>query len=450
VQQEPVLSDNRKIRLIVRNWLINEFNLKDSVFSAEDLVCIIEDYFLPSLVYYYYLSDKKEFTEFLNTINIKGSDFIQIFRRIEKFLKEINYSKTNGKEKIKILGDIHPYSSTKFLSEGKVIYHSYPDYNESLHIVTKEVINDYYQYFPKIKKENGTFIREFIEIHKNTTDRKQIEKYYYNLGKFIPILLFLRAIDINAENMIVNLPYPKFFDMESIFSGTFEKDYENYGIKNTGVIKIDDDKDSSILTGGLKIKESLLKPIISGTNKEPIIRWRIKSKGKFNNIPLLNSKVVNPMQFLQDLVSGYEESVNTILERKEYISTLLKNTNTYTRVILRPTRMYRSLVLRSCYPQIYTEIKTEEFLKENLQNYSYIYSIEDCSVLENEVESLEKLVIPVFYSSIHQKEIIAPNNKVVAYWRESPYNCWKRFLYDTLNQDYYDKQLSLIKSSLYK
>jgi lantibiotic modifying enzyme len=236
--------------------------------------------------------------------------------------------------------------------------------------------------------------------------------------------------------------------METMFSGEFEDNFEEYGIKNTGVIKVEEGNDTSLLTGGISPRKSLLKPLITGTYSDPKIVWRTNSRIGYDNIPLLNGKFVDPNKYMKEFFEGYELCKSIILARKDEILERISNIDAVVRVILRPTRIYRHAILKSCYPQIYRKQSTKEFLQKTLEEYSLIYKIREKNLLQKEVDNLFSLVVPVFYSNIHSKEIICPNGEGIGEFKESLFESWRRYIMEILNEEYFNSQRLLIERSL--
>ena len=137
-----------------------------------------------------------------------------------------------------------------------------------------------------------------------------------------------------------------------------------------------------------------------------------------------------------------------ILSKKDEILAKIANTDAVVRVILRPTRIYRYAILKSCYPQIYRKQDTKEFLQKTLSEYGLIYKIKERNLSETEVENLFSLVVPVFYSSIHSKEIICPNGEVVGEFKEPLFELWGKYVREVVSEEYFNNQRSLIEDSL--
>jgi len=447
VVQGHAVNDNKLLRDLTRERIFSLFHLYRYQYHTKDILKYIEDFLLPSFIYYYYRDSVKDFGLFLNSITDKDERFLPVFKRVNNLLYSIQ-NEGNGSD-IRILGDIHSNGSTKYLINNKIRYQQYPYYNDIINNVLSIFLDNYKQYFPKISKDNfGNIVREYVDIDEKTDSESVVREYYHNLGKFIPGLLLLRSIDINAENMIIHLPYPIFFDMETVLSGEFDEAYSNYDIKNTGVVKVIDDIDSSLLSGGLKKNKSYLKPIIIGDINSPRIVWKVKSKGKYHNIPILNGKKALASNYVNDLMRGYKESYEKILLKKDDILNVVLPDNNFIRVIFRPTRVYRVITLESCYPQVYENSNIDDFLKKKLSEYQLIHNVDVKNLLSIELESINKLEIPVFYCSVKSRDIISPEGRIAAKFFYSPESYWKKFVSKNIDKEFFINQELILRNSI--
>ncbi len=433
MQQEPVHRDSQKLRKALRRKISSE-----SLFANPSLLKEVEDYFLPTIAFYYYLDNTHDdFIKYLEDLDLGNENY----RFITKILANYARGFKNG------LGDLHPGGSTKLLVGNKVVYERYPDYGGLLSSLASCIYPDFKKFFPKINKIGETFERDFVVVNKTARSKVVLKDFYLNLGRIIPFLLFIRSIDLNAENGLVNLPYPVFFDMETIFSGDFVEGFDDYGVKNSGLVKVDEKNDSSFLTGGLKEQESLLKPLLCGTSKKPYIGWRTKSKRSYNNQPEVEGMHVNPFSYLADIEKGYFDSVELLLRKKEELREIIEENDAYIRVVMRPTRMYRFLILKSCYPQVYLKNNRKHFMKNSLETYNLIYRFKGEKLLEKETEALLSLKVPVFYSSLREKEIFCPSEGRIGTWYNTPYEVWEEY-FMKMEKAFFQKQWSIVVDSL--
>lgn len=446
-------SENKYLRKIVREslnaWLSSL--QYDSSFIVE-IIPVLEDFILPTVIYDFYLSKKDDFEIYLRDmpINTLLGKYKSLYQRIRVFLRDIYkeylYVKSfSNSENIKILGDIHPNFVTKF-SDGKNIYYKkYPDYSDFIDTVSQNLLPEIKNFFPEITKMGDHWIRrEFIDVVKRG-EAEDVKSYYYNLGYIMPLLLLFRTVDSNYENILVKLPYPIFFDSECLFLGE-SGDFE-YDILSTGLIS-SLEEDRSALTGGLKPIKSLLKPMMMGTIKEPKIQWVVPSRTSFDNIPKVGKDFVNPNNYIKEIIGGWEMGTHDVLGNISEIKEIVCNSKTTFRVILKATRVYRYLLFQSLYPQNFLERRDpKSFLVEELSSYSNIVSMKPLGLLEYELNCILDCKIPVFYSSLDSKEIFSPEGIVVGEHIKMPIDIWSNYLL-SFDKDFLERQKKLLVKSL--
>lgn len=421
-----------------------DYSLEDYIFSSKSLVEIVEDVLILPTIADFYKKGDADFIIYLESKDFKKGNSGYVYNRVEQFLFGIEKSRN----KIELLGDYHPNGLSKIRNGDKIQHSNYPDYGTVLAKIAQIVLKDSGEMFPSITQGGMSFIRDYHEVKEQTENKKDIEEFYYNLGLAIPILLLIRTVDVNAENILISLPFPIFFDMEAMFSGEFREDLDDYDIENAGLVRVNDDSDSSVLTGGTTPVDSLLKPLICGDQTKPYIKWRTTSKQKYSNIPIFGNEKIEPKVFFDFLKKGYNESVKKILSNKENIKEIVEIERTIIRVLLRPTRLYRMLTLKSTYPQIFKEKKVKPFLKESLEQYGYLYDIVSGESLEYECEAMFKFQVPTFYSEIHSTEILSAYGKPVAKWKVSPYDIWLKYFDSNCSEQFYKKQLETIEQKI--
>lgn len=416
------------------------------------VVPTVEDFILPTLIYDFYITKSTDFYEFLgkNSFFANSSEYTVLYNRIKNLLDAI-YSEyiavknISSENNIKILGDIHPNYVTKYSDGVSIYYKNYPDYYDLIENLMTEALPKIKDFFPHIKKiKDNWFQREFIDVVKDG-NREEIKQYYHNLGYIMPVLLTLRTVDSHQENILIKLPYPIFFDSECLFLGDVKG--TEYSIFNSGLITAGEE-DRSALSGGQTTAKSILKPMLFGDNKNPKIRWIVDSNASYDNIPSINSTLVNPKEYINDIENGWNESVNEILRKKQLIREIVYSTSVIFRVILKATRIYRYLLFQSVYPQNYLNKKDlNTFLLKTLKGCSNIILLKDFSSFNYEIDSIRECKIPVFYSHFKNKSIFSSENKVVAEHLRTPLDIWDEAFTKT-DKGFFDKQINHLKDSL--
>lgn len=409
-----------RLRKVVIGWI--KKNLRKGFITGReekylyDLVDIFENIFLPTVVFQFYKKQSNNFEEFLRKISRDQLDefapfLIEIFQKIRSEL--LLTTRDFSAHKIKILGDIHPDQTTKIRIDNRVIHKSNYTHEGFINDLIN-LIPVYSNFFPKHKIEKRYVHREYLPVDTRTELEKDIKEYYYNLGYIVPLLLLLRVTDANSENVLCRLPYPIFFDTECIFSPS-SVGGRRYNIEFTGIVKSDDRHDISVLSGGIKPVSSYLKAYLCGNLERPMIKWRVRSKRKLYNIPYFKGLKVTPSGYGNEILKGFNDGYAIALRNEGPIFELITNSKTGTRLVVRATRAYRTLLCKYFYPQEYLKEKYSHiFFRRQLKNWPRVVDLQPNKfLLEFEVNTLSKGLIPIFYSRIDSKDVYTPDGIVV-------------------------------------
>ena len=454
VQQVLVHSMKKKLRLLEFEKSIYGFLLDFgyNAHLARETKSCVNDFLLPLLIFSFYNDGGNNLALYCKKTSIANllKKYPELESRVSLFLKNLHLEyksilNLTKSPEIKILGDIHPKSTTKYLNGEYVYYKNYPNYNPVLRNIFAH-LPQLTSYYPKITKLGKYFRREYINVEKEGDDTS-LSQYYYNLGYIIPFLLLIRNTDSNQENLIVKLPYPKFFDMECIFLPRL-KNYK-YSINSSGLLKAGEEDRSSI-TGGIEQVKSILKPVLFGTVEKPYIKWIVPSKGEYDNIPYMNSKICSPKDFLKFLEDGFVKGSEDIFANIDSIRSIVMNTQITFRIVLKPTKVYRYILLKSMYPQYYkdfTGIKVQ--IRQDLSSFSNILKLKHSSkLLNDEVDSLYRCCIPTYYSDGYSTSIYNASGEVVGEVLESPFAYWSRYIDNVYSKNFLEDQLQIIKNTL--
>ncbi len=405
---------------------------KTFLLNSDSISTLFRQTFVPSFIYDYYQNRKNNstFEQYISSITLdylKQKFFIP-YSMFNSILDQVKADTTLlGIPNNSIpLGDIHYKGGTKYLDENSIKYNLFPDYNDYIENLLKILGIEPTSYIPKVSNNSSKLNREFIEINLNTTDPKIIKEYYYNLGKIIPILLLIRATDVYSENMLIKLPYPIFFDLESIFTGELER---GYSILETGLVKVLNEYDVSVLSGGEKLINSYLLPLIEGESTSPRIKWKYLSRLQTYNIPSINNKNVMAKTYINNIEEGYTCIQRIISKKMNDIKNLTEQQKCIVRHIARPTSFYRSRIQQFLFPNIYSTENAKQFFAKQLENQETIYNIKNKETLiKYEVDALSHSLIPVYYQEIHTDKILSPEGIVITETKEKPIEIWRRHM----------------------
>lgn len=353
----------------------------------------------------------------------------QLYRIYKNLIREIQhgmsmlYQAGFNTAALALIGDLHPSSLMRYKIGKDIIFQQknyYSDLLDKLLLLFPTIQGS----FPKHMKVNDFYKRTFVPMIDSVNSQTEINMYYHTLGQLLAFVLLLRGIDMNVENIIISEGRPILFDFECIFSGK-NLQPDNYSIDSTGMVQTAIEFDVSAITGGMTPVQSYLKAVLSGTSKKPTIDWKVPSKGHYYNKPNFKGNVANPLQYKSDILSGFREMKRLILEKLPEIVHLVSSTETGVRTIVSPTRFYRMILQSYAFPQVYTKIAPEDYIKNELTKRTLMYElVENKNLLEYEIECLTTWLIPKYVSEIHGTEILTGDNIVVANYKEPQFKTW--------------------------
>lgn len=332
---------------------------------------------------------------------------------------------------LQIMWDVHWVFSTKVLlvfSDGKkkiATGNSYSSDNDILKLFD-DFSEDGCVLSSNYVAEGGVFMRDFLDYSNNFSINEEVESFYLALWLKSSFLLSLRAIDLHYENLLISANYPYFFDFECVFSPVINS--ETYSIVLSGIL---DDflywEKFGVIFWGRWDRKSLLTPILSDYWEDPTIKRTVPSKYKKLHIPESKNMSINPVDFKDFFLQGFNIMKEKILQDKSRLLNFVKNKPfLYNRIIFRPTRVYFALIKDAVMKfSIGKGDEVEGFLYEKLMLLPVFTQVEDVSILiKEEVKSLMCGLIPSFYSNVFD----------VGVWKDSweifvrlSTSCWSVF-----------------------
>jgi len=441
VPQEPVLEAYK----IIQGYLEK---IKLGIYSAY-FSDVLYDLVIPCTTTLYYQNSKYTYGNYFNYLkNYLNSEFkktrlFSLFNENRKLILSYDSLLPEDVKKDKereLLGDVHSYS-IKIKSGDYMIYKNTLNYASFLKNLSK-TLPDFASFMPTFEKTGSWVYRKYIPQQKSVI---LLKDYYYELGRFIAFILFLRALDINSEN-VVALTCPAAFDLEILLS----PEYANfkYDIKATGLLSGQTVDNNSAILGGVYVVYSYLKPILFLTKDGlPKVKWKTPSLRKFYNLPV-SYKFEHPFKYVKEILKGYSDGSTYLIQRKDMIKEMICNTDFNVRAFIRPTRFYKFLTSEYFYPQTFLKTTSADFFTKKLISGLTLKpgKINKKVLVKYEVEELNKLSIPSFYSNVSSKEIFAADGTVVGIMNATPADVWKSFADRSTN--FFNKQGKTIYSLL--
>ncbi|MCM3155419.1 type 2 lanthipeptide synthetase LanM family protein [Priestia megaterium] len=282
-------------------------------------------------------------------------------------------------------------------------------------------------YVPQRISKNGYNFEEFISYN-TCTSKDEVQFFYKSFGQLIGIAYLLCGNDFHYENLIAHGQYPVLIDVETLFqhipplslgSNAFTKaKFENLNsVLITGLVPFEvygerDKKGNkgvqlSALNGDEQtIPYKVLKPTNIGSD-EMAFEYQEHTITSAQNIPKLNNKKIVFQDYTSEIIKGFNELCEFILEDKEKclkkIEEIFKNS--LVRNVIKGTQRYSDMLQFSYHPSCMTNIQEREKVLENLWAYPY----HNKEVVSHEISDLLVGDIPIFYNSINSTSLISSN-----------------------------------------
>lgn len=371
-----------------------------------------------------------------NTIDFLVDIIKSTESEINNIEKSLNDSKSLGKITDLYLGEGDTHNNGKTVTKlkfdtGKTLI--YKPHN----LEVEEKYYEFIQWFNKTaaKDEDSSLMAakcyhsgnhgwmEFID-QKDCRDEKDVRNFYYKMGKLLCILYTTNGIDIHNENIIAHGNMPVLVDLETFLhpdlyplsdedsaSKVSAKKLSDSVIKNlilpTYIVNKESKKvyDLGGLSGAEEQEAVFPSKFIKdyGTDEVKIVLEHGVIEVKDNNASL-QGKNINSKEYSENIILGFKETYNWIVENKsEYISVLKELFEKVTvRILFRPTNSYSHLLSSSYHPNLLTNsvdrfIYLHKFAEKLNEKYN--------EVGLSEIEDFLKGDIPYFSVKANEREV---------------------------------------------
>ncbi len=347
--------------------------------------------------------------------------------------------------------------------------------------------DEFFRNFSKEFVKDKKFVDEIVKFvscpdhgwqecvsYKPVTNISEAKKYFKNIGKYISLFYILGTEDMHYENIIASGCYPKFIDLESVLANkNTEWCTQQESLLSNMMTELKQSVFSSIiipqnyeftifdidlsgLTGGINENDSKNLTYFSLEDTFTSDIHYEKKQAKIiaaQNLLKLGDKIINPGEYVSDIIEGFEEIYNDILESKSDIISWLKKYakgNASYRQILRATYMYGKFLDSSYHPKYLMSQEERKRLfsllngkNQEISKRTQIIEAEKKVLMNNDVPSFETKLDSndIFYDYLGKTECIK--------------NVYTGTMIDritdklnTLSEDDKRKQISYLKISL--
>jgi len=316
-------------------------------------------------------------------------------------------------------------------------------------------------------------------INQVTCDNvKQLERYYKRFGIIILLSYILNTTDLHFENVIAGGEYPVIIDLETLVGSPLKEDYTSieFQIKDEinksvlhsallPLIFLGVNINFSAISGKKNQRLTLKVPkIINSRSNEISIGYEKPLTKSGKNLASLNGKEIQPKEFLECVIEGFEQSYKYCLSNKDrLINKLSKLSNATGRYLVRDTQQYMMMLSISYHPEFLKDGAKRNLLFYRLFNENSSKGIKiNRIMIDKEIDCLLKGDIPIFTFNMKSRNLMVDKNVIIQdYFMTTPLQelihrvklmcdddliTQRDFIIMTLNTDYWNKSIHHINA----
>jgi len=328
-------------------------------------------------------------------------------------------------------------------------------------------------YIPKILERNNYGWVEYIE-HTSATSQEACKEYYKRIGSLLFFLHLYKVTDCHSENMISFGEFPVITDLETLLT-PYIKNSTKY--LNMLTEKIDSLIENSVLRVGLLPQWTMdnngnyydssglgnTKPQYS---RYPHIEWKNINNSNISydyvckkvptdkNTLMYNSAVVEPVNYINEILYGFKQSYRFCTANKKYFtskSLKLMFSSFQSRFVYRATGIYTFLLNYLLHPD-YMRNGVERSIQMDVLSLGSLVNLETkhpyWPVLDAEYMDLFNGDVPYFSCKTAEKTLLRRNKNVLRNcFKDTGYNLFYKTLSSLSEKDMLT-QLDMITKSI--
>ncbi len=266
--------------------------------------------------------------------------------------------------------------------------------------------------------------------YKTCTSEAEIKRFYIRTGYILAILYLLNGNDIHYENIIANGEYPCIIDLETMFAHATEQMESSGSAIEKAIYKINHSVKSCHLLpsyifskgnnnsadvsglGGKKAKLPEEKLVLTNWDSDDIcFEMKELYLGNHSNIPKLNDERVDYRNYIDEIITGFEELMHIFILNKEFFKEQIRNfSGVKTRQVLKATNDYGYMLEFASHPN-YTKdmICFERFL-----DAVWVFPYKKPHIAKCEAIDLLNDDVPIFYCDSDSNNIVSSRDEVIA------------------------------------
>lgn len=340
-----------------------------------------------------------------------------LFDRFLKDLSEIRscFNITESLSNVEFsLGDSHSQKQTvvKIEFKGKSVYYkpkSYDSYNILLELISLLKSNN----IPSFSLPESLIKADYcwqLGVAYTSSNKDEVAKIYFKYGVLAAFSEIFSITDLHMENVIVSGGDLYLIDVETFFQRKLNVQNQNFeGIAvdtyqriyetslSNGLFPVQFEKNSAPNVSGIsgkggKRKKGKYELINKNRGDMKLVKVDYFQEDGFN-IPTLNGKVVEPLDYANEIISGFRECYIFLIPQRSKIKEIVEGfPELKSRALFRNTSDYGKFLQASTNPKyLFSEKK-----RKNLFSILYDAKHIEHFIVDNEIKDLMNGDIPYF------------------------------------------------------
>lgn len=330
----------------------------------------------------------------------------------------------------------------------------------------------------KVLKEINNFTHGWVEFveHHPCKDKLEAARFYKRAGMLICLVYVLEASDCHCENLIACGEYPVLIDVETLFHPRVLLKAE--AINNARHLANEKIKYSVLRTrllprwqikhfdkvifdlSGLGIHEDIEAYLDTvkwqNLNSDSMILiWEPTTKTFKANVPYLNDKLLKPNDYLDELIDGFEQMYQFMMERREDLlasnGPLSRFDQQQVRFLFRDTTEYEAILCKLRHPQYLRDGADYSIPIEALKRILISSKTKPLfyPIIKAEIRAMMQLDIPFFTASTTSNSLLLDDGQTIpSYFTRPSFEIVKERL-AALNDKDLRQQIAYIQAAFF-
>jgi type 2 lantibiotic biosynthesis protein LanM len=300
-----------------------------------------------------------------------------------------------------------------------------------------------------------------------------VQRFYQRSGMLLCLIHALEGTDCHYENLIANGEQPVLVDIETLLH------HRNKSIeteKNDAQVLVEKQLEKSVLRTmilpqwGMSNNDQLTIDLsgLGGAEEQKVLVARLKNINtdvmsvshetvvlKEANILTLNGIAICPNDYLEELVTGFEQMYRLLFSSQALLlaptSPLMTFAQQKVRYVFRSTRIYHSIQQSSYQPSLLRS-GIDRSIALDVLSRAFVATEEKpvfCPMLAAELQAMEQLDIPFFTANSSSDSLELPTGLVIPELFEKPSFDQMLLRIQSLSEADLNQQIEIIRGSFY-